>query len=88
MEVLLVVIVLIKTLTFASRINFDITTGWSLDTAVACCRYDSKSWWEWTTFMAAPERTYDGRTRHGNPTSLQNSDASAKSVSSLHLRID
>lgn len=71
--------------TFASSRNFDITTGCSFDTVLAVFKYDSKSKAVFATFMAAPLSTYDGLTRHGYPTSSQNSMADFKSVSSFHL---
>ena len=67
-------------LTFASKMNLEMTTGCSLDTAEACVRKFSRSTTVCATFMAAPLRTYDGRTRHGKPTSWQNEIADWKNV--------
>lgn len=65
--------------------NLEITTGCSLETAAAWFRYVSRSCGEWATFIAAPESTYDGLTKHGKPTSSQNAWADLRLVSSFHL---
>ncbi|RNA31293.1 hypothetical protein BpHYR1_033888 [Brachionus plicatilis] len=52
-------------ISLASRMNLDITTGYSLDTELATLRYVCSSWLLWATFMAAPDSTYEGRTRTG-----------------------
>ena len=45
--------------------NLEMTTGWSGDTPVASRRYSASFSAEYATFIAAPESTYDGRTRTG-----------------------
>ena len=45
--------------------NLETTTGWSPDTSPARVRKPVSSSGEYATFIAAPESTYDGRTRHG-----------------------
>mmetsp|Transcript_19784 Transcript_19784/g.67951 ORF Transcript_19784/g.67951 Transcript_19784/m.67951 type:complete len:338 (-) Transcript_19784:3320-4333(-) len=66
----------------APRTNLEMTTGWSAETSLAlssiCCSCTASR----ATAMAAPESTYDGRTRTGYPTSSANLKASAMDVSS------
>ena len=40
--------------TLASWMNFEMTTGWSCETATASPRYASRSAWLYATFIAAP----------------------------------
>ena len=45
--------------------NLDMTTGCSFEIKTADLRYASKSLSAYTTFIAAPLKTYDGRIRTG-----------------------
>ena len=55
----------ITSISFAPSMNFEMTTGWSGETSQATARNRSRSLSEKTTFIAAPERTYEGRIRQG-----------------------
>ena len=69
---------------FACSINWLTTTGWSSLTLAAKRRNFSSSSWLEHTFMAAPESTYEGRTRTGKPTSSINLLMSSMEVRALH----
>ena len=58
--------------------NLEMTTSCSFETEAASERYVSRSWCECATFMAAPLRTYDGRTRQGYPISSHHCLAACK----------
>ena len=47
------------------RMNLVITTGWSLLTMAASPKKFLRSASVLATFMAAPDKTYEGRTRQG-----------------------
>ena len=60
------------------------TTGCSCDTSAAILRQRSKLARVWHTFIAAPESTYEGRTKIGNPTRATKASKSAILVTSAH----
>ena len=64
--------------------NLEITTGCSLDTLAANCRNLCNCSSLEQTFIAAPDSTYDGRTRTGYPTRLTNFSTSSIELSALH----
>ena len=54
-----------NSISFALRMNLDTTTGWSGLTTAAPARHCLSCSSSEATFMAAPERTYEGRTSTG-----------------------
>ena len=74
-----------NSISLVSVMNCETTTGYSFDTSDAAARNRLSSSSSWQTFIAAPERTYDGRTRTGYPTSSMNLLISSIDVSALHF---
>ena len=71
-------------ISLACSINLLTTTGWSSLTLAANCKNLSSSSMLEQTFMAAPDNTYEGRTRTGKPTLSINWWISDIEVSALH----
>ncbi|KAH3688091.1 hypothetical protein WICPIJ_000933 [Wickerhamomyces pijperi] len=70
-------------ISWAPSMNLEMTTGWSGDTLAALPSLNSNSSSLLITDMAAPERTYEGRTNTGNPTVSANCLASSKEDNSF-----
>src|SRR3989338_4243913 len=68
----------------AFSMNFEITTGWSEEISTARLRYLTSESLSSATLIAAPESTYDGRTKTGYPSFSAVCTAAASVVSSAH----